>query len=163
MKRTGTFLTGALVALFALAPAASAQDSTVTATSTSDLSLSVPATVVTAGTLKPGATTTFTPSEILVTAPTATSTNPWTLKVKDSTNAGVLKKGTDLVCTDSAGSVTNALTFSAATAIQSAGGLTGTVAATDVSVASGTSLSDTVTATYAVAVPSNTQLLFFFD
>ena len=147
-----------MAAFLVISPAASAQDQTVTALADSDLSVSVPATVVTAGFLKPGETTNFTPTALAVVAPSAAVT-PWALDVKDSANAGLLQKTGDLACiAASADEITNALTFSAATTVEAGGGLAGTVDSTDVDVAGGSSLADTVNVTYSVLTPANTQL-----
>lgn len=161
--RSPKLLMCALGAFLVVAPAASAQNSTVTALATSDLALSVPATVVTAGTLTAGQTTNFTPSAVVVTAPTATGATPWTLKVKDATNAGQLQKTNNAACISaSAAAITSPLSFGTATANQASGsglgGLAGSVGSSDVNVARGTTLADTVNTTYSVAVPSGTQL-----
>lgn len=159
MRKTKRYLavTTAATCLM-LAPAASAAtldgSQTALATATSSLSLSVPATVVTAGVLTPGQTTTFTPSAIAVVAPSGA----WGLTVSDATNSGRLKAATGATCDGGDETLTNALQYTASTAVASATG-SGSVGATAAPVVSNvSSLADTVNVTYSVAVPAIQQL-----
>ena len=147
---------GALVASLALAPAVSAQtvdgSQTAVATATSSLALSVPS-LVTAGLLTPGQTTTFTPTAIAVVAPNGN----WGLTVSDATNGGKLAAAA-VGCAGSDAQLTNSLSYSASAAIgnKSGTGVVGTAASSVVG--SVTSLSDTVNVTYSVGVPAAQQL-----
>lgn len=150
MRHTKLAAAGACIAAVAAAPAAQAQDtgtSTVTGVATSELSVSVPLTVTSTGLLKAGASTVFTASVVDVVDPAGT----WTLSVRDTsgTTAGQLKKTADVACVAASAAATgSALTFAGdATAGTDA---TGTLSATNATVASGgsTNLADTVSVTY---------------
>lgn len=159
MKLTKLAAAGvAVVAFFALAPVASAQNSVITGVSTSSLSLTVPATVVSAGLLTPGSSTVFTASSVAVVDPAGT----WTLNVKDSssTTPGILKKTGDSACvTGAAANTGSALTFAGDAAEGTDG--SGTLSGSDAAVASGssTNFADTVSVVYTQpTIPAGTNL-----
>lgn len=147
MTRIKLIAAGAALIALAAAPAAHAQNSTVTGVATSDLSLTVPATVTSTGLLVAGSATVFTASTVAVVDPLGT----WTLNVKDTsgTSPGQLKKSANAACTAaSAATAGDALTFSGnATAGTDK---TGTLSGSNAAVASGdaTNLADTVAVTY---------------
>lgn len=158
MQKISATVTAAAVAALAAAPVASAAtldgSQTATAVAGSSLSLSVPATVATAGVLTPGQTTTFTPSAIAVVAPLGS----WALTVSDASNAGKLKAATGATCTGSDANLTNAIAFTASTTVAGATG-SGSVGAAAAPVVSNVgSLADTVNITYSVDVPAEQQL-----
>lgn len=151
MKLRSLIVAGsAALAVAAAAPAAQAQNSVVTGVGTSDLSLSVPATVLSGGFLTPGQTTTFTSSAVAVIAPSGT----YVLKV-GGTDSGSLTRTTTIgVCAGSANTLAAPLRFTS-TAVTGAGvgsSTAVTATASPVTVASGTALLDTVTVAYTQAV-----------
>jgi len=141
---------GAAVAAMSVVPtSAMAADSIITGVGSSDLSLSVPATVVSAGFLTPGYTTDFTPSPVAVVAPTGA----WVLKVKDAINAGQLQKGGAANCDDSVATFAQPLKFTSEVLLGGTGVSSATaVSGTNVTVASGSTLLDTVHVAYKQAV-----------
>jgi hypothetical protein len=147
MKFRSLVVAGVAVAGLAAAPASHAAlsgPSVVTGVGTGDLSISVPATVASLGFLVPGDVTEFTPSAVAIIAPTAS----WALKVKDATNAGQLQSAGGLTCTGSASELADPLNFTSSKLAGPAVTDATPVAATDTTVASGTTLLDTVTVAY---------------
>ena len=150
MKLRSLAVAGVAAAGLAAAPAAMAQTSVVTGVGSSSLSLSVPATVVSAGFLAPGGTTSFTSSAVAVVAPTGA----WALKVGGTDNGSLKRTLTDGVCAGSTDILAAPLRFTSDAV--SGSDVTSSTAvpatASPVTVSSGTALLDTVTVSYTQAV-----------
>jgi hypothetical protein len=165
MRKTNLRIAGlALVAVLGVAPAAQAAtsgDQMVAGTTAGSLGLTVSTPVVTLGTgigsntFTPGATPTGLGTVAVV------ATGPWNLSVQDTTGASTNKghlKAAAAGCSGSTSYLSNPLSFSAAPALGTNTGYTGTLSGSSTPAGSGT-LSDDLTVSYTEPIPSSERLL----
>jgi hypothetical protein len=146
---------GALAALAPAASAAAPNDTIITGAGTSAISLTA-SSPASAGTLTPGATTTFLDAPVALVTPNGTT---WTLNVTDSAgNGGKLASLGLPTCSSSEAQTSNQLHFLSSAALSGATGGTGVLSAGSSQVATGTSLSNTIHVTWSLAVDPTEQI-----
>jgi hypothetical protein len=145
---------GGLAALAPVASAAPPNDTTITGVGTDQLSLSA-ASPASPGTLTPGQTTNFLVAPVALVTPTGS----WTLKVADTAGNGGKLASTGLpTCSSSEASTNNQLSYGGTSTLTGATVQTGTLGASPTTVATGTSLANTINVNWSLAVDQTEQI-----